>query len=72
MFGVDGLPATGSTVRWREFYNEAKQRLAAGGFPSPESDARRIVEQASGFDGSDFLVALEELATKRGVSRSMP
>ena len=67
MLEPEGSLLAGSTVRWRAFFNEAKQRLGAAGFPTAENDARRIVEQASGFDGNDFLVALEEFATKRGV-----
>ena len=42
--------------------------LRAAGFGSPDSDARRIVEQASGFEGAELALGLSEPATVRGVS----
>lgn len=65
MSGVDPP----GTVRWREFYDEAQDRLAAAKLPSPQSDARRIVEQACGAEGAEFFPMLDQLATVRGVAR---
>lgn len=59
--------ALGRTVAWRSFLDEAHQRLAAAGSESPGVEARRIVEEASGFEGTEFHVGLKELATQRGV-----
>jgi len=56
-----------TTVTWRELLAEAARRLRSAGSASPEVDARRIVETASGSDGAAFLLALEEAATQRGV-----
>jgi methylase of polypeptide subunit release factors len=44
-------------------------RLRAAGLPSPEVDARRIVERASGHEGAALALGLGELATVRGVAR---
>jgi release factor glutamine methyltransferase len=44
------------------------QRLRGAGLDSPEIDARRIVEQASGFEGSEFHQSLGRPATVRGVT----
>jgi len=52
---------------WRAFAVEAERRLRDEGLPSPEVDARRIVERAAGFDGSEYLLGLDEPATARGV-----
>lgn len=54
-------------MAWRSFYEEAKQRLTSAGLPSPEVDARRLVEEASGNEGADFVTGLDDLATQRGV-----
>jgi release factor glutamine methyltransferase len=57
----------GDTVAWRSRLELARQRLAEAGFPSPDSDARRIVEEASGLAGADWVVGLDRPATRRGV-----
>jgi release factor glutamine methyltransferase len=64
----EGYEADGATVPWRAFLREATERLRAAGFASPESDARRIVEQASGFEGAELVLGLSEPATVRGVT----
>lgn len=64
----DGYDPNGQPVRWRSFYDEATNRLRVAGFASPEVDARRIVEQASGHEGSTFHAGLDEFATTRGVA----
>lgn len=63
--GTDGLAGT---VAWRALHDEAVERLRAAGLPSPEVDARRIVEQASGNEGAAFALGLSDLATVRGVA----
>lgn len=64
----EGYEADGDTVPWRAFLREATETLRAAGFASPDSDARRIVEQASGFEGADLALGLSEPATVRGVT----
>lgn len=59
--------ADGDPVPWRAFHREAEQRLTAAGFETAGHDARRIVEQAAGFEGAEFHLGLDEFATRRGV-----
>ncbi len=63
-----GYDPDGQTVPWRHFLGEARTALAAAGVASPDSDARRIVEQASGFEGAELTLGLREPATVRGVT----
>lgn len=61
-------------IPWRAFYHEActalgKATLGGEAFPSPETDARRIVEEAAGFEPSEFHLGLDEFATVRGVAK---
>lgn len=60
--------ATEATVAWRALLDEATARLAAVGLPTPEVDARRLVEQASGAEGSEVAFVLDTPATQRGVA----
>lgn len=62
-------PPGGGTVTWRELLAESVGRLRAAGLPSPDSDARRIVEEASGAEGPELALLLGEPATERGVAR---
>ena len=55
------------TVTWSFFFVEAEQRFSSAGFESPQVDARRIVERASGFEGSEFHKGLDELAKENAV-----
>ena len=64
-----GYDPAGSTVAWRSFLDEATARLRQAGAESPHVDARRIVEAASGFEGAEFHLGLDQPATKRGVVR---
>ncbi|MFN8040562.1 MAG: peptide chain release factor N(5)-glutamine methyltransferase [Acidimicrobiales bacterium] len=57
------------TVPWRAFLAEATERLAAAGVASPAAEARWLVEEASGHEGSDLAAGLDEPATQRGVAR---
>lgn len=61
--GDDGL------VPWREVLEGARQRLAAAGIDSAESEARRMVEDASGHEGAELTLVLREPATVGGVAR---
>ena len=62
----DGAPEP-QLLLWSVFLAEAAQSFKSAGFESPEIDARRIVERASGFVGSEFPRGLEEPATERAV-----
>ncbi len=57
------------TVPWRFFLAEAVQRLQVAGIESPEVDATRIVEEATGYEGSELHLRLDEPATVTGVAR---
>lgn len=56
------------TVPWRAFLAEAERRLRDAGVESPDLEARRIVETASGYDGAELVLALDEPATTRRVA----
>lgn len=56
------------TIAWRSLLGEAVDRLAAAGLPSPQVDARRIVERASGNEGAAFALGLSDLVTVRGIA----
>jgi len=58
------------TVSWRQLLADAGHRLGGPGSPSsaPVVDARRIVEEASGWDGAELHRRLDEPATERGVA----
>ena len=58
---TDGVP-------WRAFLDEAERRLTVAGIPSPAVDARRIVERVTGASGAELILALDDLATERGVA----
>ncbi|MGI9624524.1 MAG: peptide chain release factor N(5)-glutamine methyltransferase [Acidimicrobiales bacterium] len=64
-----GYDPAGRTVAWASFYDEARERFTEAGLDNPELNARRIVEEASGYEGGEFHLGLRELATKRGVAR---
>lgn len=63
-----GDVVAGSTIAWRDLHREAVDRLGAAGLASPEVDARRIVERASGNEGAAFALGLEDLVTVRGIT----
>lgn len=62
-------PPQGEALRWRALLLEAVERLRRAGLPSPESDARWIVEEASGNEGASFLAGLDDPAIHRAVVR---
>ncbi len=59
---------TDRTITWQELLAETTQRLAEAGVDEATISARRIVEEASGWDGADLGVRLGELATERSVA----
>jgi release factor glutamine methyltransferase len=64
-------PAEGQdegTVSWRELLAGAERSLAQAGLESPAVDARWIVQRASGHEGAELTIGLDEPATQRGVS----
>lgn len=56
------------TISWSTLLAEATARLERAGLESPAIDARRIVEEATGSEPSEFHGVLDELATVRGVA----
>lgn len=56
------------TVTWRTLLGEASQRLRLADFASPDVDARRLIERASGADEREFALVLGQPATRRGVA----
>jgi release factor glutamine methyltransferase len=57
------------TVPWRELVDEAERRLAEAGVEQPAVEARRLVEEASGLEGAEYVLGLGDPATVRGVAR---
>jgi release factor glutamine methyltransferase len=55
-------------VPWSAFLAEAERRLRDAGFESAAIEARRIVEEASGYEGAEHHLGLTEAATERGVA----
>lgn len=55
-------------VPWRVVLAGAEARLAAAGVDSAAGDARRMVEEASGAEGAELVLALGEPSTQRGVA----
>ena len=56
------------TVAWRLLLAEAAATLAEAGIETAEGDARRIIEEATGLDGAELVVHLDEPATVGGVA----
>ena len=74
MTGSDQGPAApgdepADTVAWRVLLDETAQRLADAGVASAAIESKWLVEEASGSEGADLLVTLDEPATVRGVAR---
>ena len=60
--------ATGErTISWRTLRAEAADALREAGVASPEVDAWRIVEEASGLSGAEWILRADEPARHRGV-----
>ncbi len=56
------------TVAWRALMEEAAGALVDGGILSADVEARRIVEEASGWEGGELHLHLDDPATVRGVA----
>jgi release factor glutamine methyltransferase len=56
-------------VTWGRLAAEAAAALRSAGCESPEVDARRIVERASGYEGAEYHLAAGRPATVRGVAQ---
>ncbi len=54
--------ATGG-VAWQTLLDEATNRLAGAGFENAEQEARWLVQRASGLEGAELIVGLEEPAS---------
>ncbi len=63
---ADPMAEANGTVSWRMLQSEAERALA-GASENPASDARRIIERASGNEGAQYVLGLDDLATERGV-----
>lgn len=57
------------TVSWRELLAETESRLVAAGDDNAAYCARLITEEAAGYEGAEFIVAMADLATIRGVAK---
>lgn len=57
------------TVSWRELLVETQSRLEAAGDDNAVYYARLITEEAAGYEGAAFIVAMADLATVRGVAK---
>jgi release factor glutamine methyltransferase len=53
------------TATWRDVEDDVRALLAGTGVDDPAHDARRIVEQASGWDGAELVVHADEHAVAR-------
>lgn len=56
------------TVAWRALVEEAARALIDVGILSADVEARRIVEEASGWEGAELHLHLDDPATVRGVA----
>ena len=57
------------SVRWSQLVVEARRRFDAAGVPDAAVSARRIVEEASGYEGAEYVLGLDRPATARGVAQ---
>ncbi|MDP8987075.1 MAG: peptide chain release factor N(5)-glutamine methyltransferase, partial [Actinomycetota bacterium] len=58
----------GEAPSWRLLLVRTRRALEAAGLPSAAVDARRLVEQASGHDGADLALALDDPAPRRAAA----
>ena len=61
-------PDDDGTVSWRQLQAETARLLADAGVEQPDTEARWIVEEASGLEGADYALGLDQPATVRGVA----
>lgn len=57
------------TISWGELLVETEGRLTAGGHGDATYCARLITEEVVGYEGAEFILALSEPATVRGVAQ---
>lgn len=62
------MPAEDGTVAWRELWAETTERLERAGIDAASVEARWIVEEASGMEGTELVLGLDEPATVRAVA----
>src|SRR5262245_30724075 len=55
---------------WRSIRAEAAQRLRSAGMPNADNEARFIIEEASGYDASEWVEAAEITAPARAEARA--
>lgn len=60
-----GVSVSDGGATWRHLLAETRRALRAAGMPSPDLDARRLVERASGLEGGDLLMHLDEAVPRR-------
>ncbi len=56
------------TVAWGQLVSETTARLSEAGVEDAAVSARRMIEEASGWDGAEMGVHLQDPATERGVA----
>lgn len=56
------------TMSWRELLDEARAQLGAAGLSEPSLEAKWLVQEASGLEGSEYPSGLDRLCTVRGVA----
>jgi len=56
-------------VRWREVQREAAERLAGSGVGDAAMDARRLVEEVTGSEGTEYYDVLDDAVTERRLGR---
>jgi release factor glutamine methyltransferase len=66
---ADEAGAADGTISWRALRGEAEARLAAALVEAASQEARWLVEEASGFEGAEHHLRLDDPATERGVAR---
>ncbi len=64
----DADPDLEGTITWRDLLSETERRLSGAGVVDAAVSARRIIEEASGFEGAQLAEGLATLATTRGVA----
>ena len=59
------MKLTASRVVWADVAKDAAQRLENAGVSAAKGQARRLVEQASGYEGGEYFGALARVPTQR-------
>ncbi len=55
-------------ITWGDLATDATRRLEVAGVPGAEVEARRMVEEASGYERGEYYVGLTQAATERQVA----